>query len=166
MNRKHTADEYRDIIAEIKKARPDIAMSSDFIVGFPGESDQDFQDTLDVVKDVTYAFAYSFKYSPRPGTPAANMGNQIHEKVKTERIIALQELLNDQQHKFNENTVQKTLPILFDRKGSKSGQLHGRTPYNQAIHVKGNERLYGSIQDVIVTQGNANSLTGELKLID
>ncbi len=162
MNRKHTADSYRDIIAEIKKARPDIAMSSDFIVGFPGESDQDFEDTMQIVRDVTYAFAYSFKYSPRPGTPAANMAGQIHEKVKTERIMRLQALLNEQQYEYNRSMVGQTMPVLFDRKGTKNGQLHARTPYNQAIHVTSTEENYGKTRMVMVKDAHANSLTGEL----
>ncbi|MCB9991784.1 MAG: tRNA (N6-isopentenyl adenosine(37)-C2)-methylthiotransferase MiaB [Rhodospirillales bacterium] len=164
MNRQHTADTYRDIIADIKKARPDIAMSSDFIVGFPGESDEDFEDTMQIVRDVTYAYAYSFKYSPRPGTPAANMAGQIHDKVKIERIMRLQALLNEQQLDFNNKTVGKTVPVLFDRKGVKDGQLHGRTPYNQAIHVKAPERLFGQVVMAEVTEGNSNSLTGNVAI--
>ena len=164
MNRQHTADTYRDIIADVKKARPDIAMSSDFIVGFPGESDEDFEDTMQIVRDVTYAYAYSFKYSPRPGTPAANMTAQIHDKIKTERIMRLQALLNEQQIDFNNKTVGKTLPVLFDRKGVKDGQIHGRTPYNQAIHVKAPERLFGQVVMTEVTEGNSNSLTGNVAI--
>ncbi len=164
MNRKHSADDYREIIAKIKKARPDIAMSSDFIVGFPGETDEDFEATMQIVRDVTYAFAYSFKYSPRPGTPAANMPMQIHEKVKTERIQRLQDLLNEQQLAFNRDMIGKRFDVLFDRKGAKDGQLHGRTPYNQAIHVKANPRLRGHTVPVDVTEANANSLTGNVAI--
>ncbi len=166
MNRKHSAESYREIIASVRKARPDIAMSSDFIVGFPGETEEDFEATLQLIRGVTYAFAYSFKYSPRPGTPAANMQEQIHEKVKTERIQRLQALLNEQQVAFNESTVGKVMPVLFDRKGAKDGQLHGRTPYNQAIHVNGHERLYGQIMDVTVTDARANSLAGEIAMTE
>ncbi len=162
MNRQHKAEMYVDLIKDIKKARPDIAMSSDFIVGFPGETDEDFEDTLNVVREVTYAFAYSFKYSKRPGTPAANMPNQIHEAVKKDRILRLQALLNEQQIAFNEDTVGKVLPVLFDRKGSKNGQLHARTPYNQAIHVEAGEEKYGEIHTVMVKTAHANSLTGTL----
>ncbi len=164
MNRRHTADEYREIIARVKKARPDIAMSSDFIVGFPGETEEDFEATMQIVRDVTYAFAYSFKYSPRPGTPAANMGAQLPENVKTSRIQRLQALLNEQQLAFNRQTVGKTVPVLFDRKGSKNGQLHGRTPYNQAIHVQAPHRLQGHVIEAAVTKANANSLTGDVAI--
>lgn len=162
MNRKHSADAYREIIAAVKKARPDIAMSSDFIVGFPGESEEDFEATMQLVRDITYSFAYSFKYSPRPGTPAANMQGQIHEKIKTERIQRLQALLNEQQLAFNRATIGKVLPVLFDRPGERDGQLHARTPYNQAIHVKADENKYGKIVNVMVKDAHANSLTGEL----
>jgi tRNA-2-methylthio-N6-dimethylallyladenosine synthase len=164
MNRKHTADHYREIMADVRKARPDIAMSSDFIVGFPGETDQDFEDTMQLVRDVGYAFAYSFKYSARPGTPAANMGNLVHESVKKDRIQRLQALLNEQQLAFNEAQIGKIVPVLFDRKGRTDGQLHGRTPQNLAIHVQGNDRLRGHTLDVEITGANANSLTGNVAI--
>ena len=165
MNRSHTVESYVDIVNEVKKARPDIAMSSDFIVGFPGETEEDFEETLKVVKEVTYAFAYSFIFSQRPGTPAANMGMQIHKAVKSERIQRLQALLNEQQLDFNKAQIGKTMPVLFDRKGSKNGQLHGRTPYNQAIHAEGNERLRGQVVEVEVTEARANSLEGKVAII-
>lgn len=164
MNRKHTADAYREIIAAVKKARPDIALSSDFIVGFPGETDEDFEATMQLVRDITFSFAYSFKYSPRPGTPAASMQGQIHNKVKTERIQTLQALLNEQQVDFNRRTIGKILPVLFDRPGARDGQLHARTPYNQAIHVQAPKEKYGKIEMVMVKDAHANSLTGELAL--
>jgi len=166
MNRKHSADEYRDIIATTRKARPDMAFSSDFIVGFPGETEEDFEATMQMVRDVRYAFAYSFKYSPRPGTPAATMQMHIHDKVKTERLLRLQALLNEQQLAYNSQSVGKIMPVLFDRKGAKDGQLHGRTPYYQAIHVKGNDRLYGQIVNVRITKSHANSLTGEIEITE
>ncbi len=165
MNRSHTVESYVDIVNEVKKARPDIAMSSDFIVGFPGETEEDFEETLKVVKEVTYAFAYSFIFSQRPGTPAANMGMQIHKAVKSERIQRLQALLNEQQLDFNKAQIGKTMPVLFDRKGSKNGQLHGRTPYNQAIHAEGNERLRGQVVELEVTEARANSLEGKVAII-
>jgi tRNA-2-methylthio-N6-dimethylallyladenosine synthase len=160
MNRKHKAALYRDIIDDLRKARPDIALSSDFIVGFPGETDQDFEDTLSLVQDITFSSAYSFKYSPRPGTPAANMTGLIREDIKDERLRRLQDLLNEQQLSFNRNTAGLVLPVLLDRKGKAPGQLHGRTPYNQSIHVTANDRLLGEIVDVEITQGHANSLSG------
>ncbi len=164
MNRKHERDMYFKIIEDLRKARPDIALSGDFIVGFPGESDQDFEDTMDLVRQVKYASAYSFKYSPRPGTPAANMANLVREDVKTERLAALQGLINEHQLEFNKNCIGKTLPVLFDRTDKKGDKLHGRTPYNQAIHVTASERLMGHSANVVIDGAFANSLTGELEL--
>ena len=164
MNRKHERDMYFEIIEDLRKARPDIALSGDFIVGFPGESDQDFEDTMDLVRRVKYASAYSFKYSPRPGTPAANMANLVREDVKTERLAALQGLINEQQLQFNKNCIGKTLPVLFDRTDKKGDKLHGRTPYNQAIHVSAPARLMGHSANVVIDGAFANSLTGELEL--
>jgi len=164
MNRKHERDMYFKIIEDLRKARPDIALSGDFIVGFPGESDQDFEDTMDLVRQVKYASAYSFKYSARPGTPAANMANLVREDVKTERLAALQGLINEQQLEFNKNCIGMTLPVLFDRTDKKGDKLHGRTPYNQAIHVTASERLMGHSANVVIDGAFANSLTGELEL--
>lgn len=164
MNRKHETDMYRETIEYLRQGRPDIAMASDFIVGFPGETDQDFEDTMNLVREIKYSSAYSFKYSPRPGTPAANMANLVPEHVKTERLKALQDLLNEQQYAFNQNTVGDVVPVLFDRKINDKGQLHGRTPYNQAIHVPAsNDRLYGEIIDVRVTSASPNALKGEVE---
>ncbi len=162
MNRKHSADSYKEIIAKFREVRPDIAISGDFIVGFPGESEQDFEDTIKIVEDIKYASAYSFKYSARPGTPAANMMNLVHDKIASDRLARLQELLNKQQLEFNQNSVGMVVPVLFDKKGRVEGQIHGRTPYNQAIHVAGNERLIGEIVDVKITQARGNSLGGEI----
>lgn len=166
MNRKHTADHYRDIIAQLRKAQPDLAFSSDFIVGFPGESEEDFEETLRLVRDVFYASCYSFKYSARPGTPAANMQGLLHEKVKDERLQRLLDLLNEQRTQFNRRTVGLTVPVLFDRAGNRPGQLHGRTPWNQSIHVAGPERLMGRIIPVAVTEGHINSLSGQIVTVD
>ncbi len=163
MNRKHTAESYLDIIDRLRKVRPDIAMSSDFIVGFPGESDEDFEDTLKVVEQVQYQSAYSFKYSPRPGTPAANMAGLVREDMKSERLERLQNLLNNQQLTFNQKTVGLTMPVLFERKGKQAGQLQGRTPYNQSINVPANDRLLGEIVDVQVTEAFGNSLAGTVE---
>ncbi len=164
MNRKHTHEEYRTVIAKLRKVRPDIAFSSDFIVGFPGETDQDFEDTLDLVREVNFASCYSFKYSARPGTPAANMQNLVHERITDERLTRLQALLNKQRERFNIKSAGLTMPILFDRKGKKKGQIQGRSPYFQSVHVKGNERLINQIIDVKITEGFANSLTGDIVL--
>lgn len=166
MNRKHTADHYRDIIAALRKAQPDLAFSSDFIVGFPGETDADFEDTLQLVRDVFYASCYSFKYSARPGTPAANMQGLLHESVKDERLQRLNDLLNEQRTAFNARTVGLTFPVLFDRAGNKPGQLHGRTPWNQSIHAVASERLMGQIVDVTATAAHLNSLTGQIVTVD
>lgn len=165
MNRKHTRDLYFDLIERFRKVRPDIAISGDFIVGFPGETDQDFEDTMDLVRRIQYSSAYSFKYSPRPGTPAATMGGLLREEVKDERLQRLQSLLADQMRSFNEKTVGLDLPVLFDGT-PREGQLHGRTPYNQAIHVAGNHRLNGQIEAVRIKGTNGKSLTGDLVLLE
>lgn len=160
MNRKHTADEYRAIVDKVREARPDIAMSSDFIVGFPGETDKDHEDTMKLVDEIGYAFCYSFKYSPRPGTPGAKMGGLVPEKVKDVRLQELQGLLNKQQQEFNEATIGTTMPVLLDRKGQKEQQLLGKTPYMQSVHVKANDRLHGEIVDVTIETAHANSVSG------
>jgi tRNA-2-methylthio-N6-dimethylallyladenosine synthase len=163
MNRKHGRELYFEIIDKFRKVRPDIAISGDFIVGFPGETDQDFEDTYDLVKCIQYSSAYSFKYSQRPGTPAATFAGLIREEVKDERLQRLQALLANQMRDFNERTIGQSLPVLFDGT-PKEGQLHGRTPYNQAVHVKGNPRLNKQIETVMITGTNGKSLTGELVL--
>ncbi len=160
MNRRHSADDYRRLIEKIRLARPDLALSGDFIVGFPGETDADFADTLRLVGDITYASAFSFKYSARPGTPAASAGAQVDDAVKVERLAALQQLLGAQQDAFNAATVGRTLPILIERTGRKSGQMVGRSPYLQAVHLNGPESLIGTLVDVTVTEALANSLAG------
>ena len=167
MNRKHGAKKYLDLIEKFRKARPDIAISSDFIVGFPGESESDFMATMDVVRAVTYASAYSFKYSPRPGTPAGAFEDQIPETVKTERLARLQELLNMQQTAFNMSKVGQILPVLFDRAGKRDGQLLGKTPYLQSLYIDhANPRIHGQILPVRVISATLNGLRGELDLID
>ena len=162
MNRKHTADDYRRIIDKLREQRSDLALSSDFIVGFPGETGEDHKATLKLVEDIGYTSCYSFKYSPRPGTPGANMGGIVREEIKSERLQELQALLNAQQIAFNENTIGMTLPVLIDRKGSRDGQMHGRSPYMQSVHVKANERLYGQMIDVKIEQAFANSISGTI----
>jgi tRNA-2-methylthio-N6-dimethylallyladenosine synthase len=162
MNRRHTADDYRRLVARIRAARPDIALSGDFIVGFPGETDADFAATLRLVTEVGYASAYSFKYSQRPGTPAAVAGSQVPEAVKAERLSALQQLLDAQQQAFNHATVGRTLPVLFERAGRHPGQLVGRSPYLQAVHAAADDRLLGRIAAVTIVEARPNSLAGVL----
>ncbi|MEM7660751.1 MAG: tRNA (N6-isopentenyl adenosine(37)-C2)-methylthiotransferase MiaB [Pseudomonadota bacterium] len=162
MNRKHTRDDYFEIMRKMREQRPDIALASDFIVGFPGEREKDFQDTMDLVDTVKYAIAYSFKYSTRPGTPAADMFGHVAEDVKHDRLMRLQALLKDQQIRFNESQIGRTLPILINGKGRMAGQLHGRSPYLQAVHFDGPDYLVGQIVDVVITGASLNSLKGEL----
>ena len=136
MNRRHTKKDYENIIRRLRAARPDLALSSDFIVGHPGETEEDFEETMSLIERVNFAQAYSFKYSARPGTPAAKLTDQVPESVKIERLSRLQELLGLQQLEYNKNFVGKYINVLLDRIGRKKGQLAGRTPYNQAVHVK------------------------------
>ncbi len=160
MNRKHTRQQYLDVIARLRDMRPDLALSGDFIVGFPGETDQDFAETLNIVTQVSYAAAYSFKYSPRPGTPAADIAAQVPEEVKSQRLAMLQELLNAQQEAFNHATKGRRLSVLMERAGRVEGQLVGRSPYMQAVHVEAPQRLIGKIVDIDVTYAGANSISG------
>jgi len=162
MNRKHGRERYFQIIEDVRKARPDIAISSDFIIGFPGETEQDFEDTMDMVRRVEFSSAYSFTYSPRPGTPAANMQQQLHKNIKTERLIALQKLLTVQQEKFNANTIGRNVSVLFDRIGRQENQYLGRSEYNQAVHVKSDENLMGQMHTVNVKTSTQSSLGAEL----
>ncbi len=167
MNRKHKAEKYRDVIAKLLKSRPDIAFSSDYIIGFPGETEQDFEDSMQLARDIGYASCYSFKYSARPGTPAANLqASLVPDHIASERLQRFQALINQQQTKFNQGCIGKTMPILFDRKGKKDGQIGGRSPYSQSIYVTGNDRLIGNIIDVKITQAFDNSLTGDIMLIN
>ncbi|MBR1825878.1 MAG: tRNA (N6-isopentenyl adenosine(37)-C2)-methylthiotransferase MiaB [Alphaproteobacteria bacterium] len=161
MNRRHTSGDYLRIVEKLKKANPNIGMSSDFIVGFPGETDADFRQTLDVVNQVKYIQAFSFKYSRRAGTPAAVMDNQVEEKVKKERLEILQNLLFDYQTEFNRNCVGKVMPVLLEQKGRHKGQLIGRTPYMQNLHVETNGANLNKIIEVKVAEATTNSLTGK-----
>ncbi len=160
MNRKHTADDYRRLVDRLRTAKPDLAMSGDFIVGFPGETDADFAATLKLVTEIGYAQAYSFKYSPRPGTPASVDGAQVPEEVKESRLAALHQLLNAQQVAFNHSFIGRSVPVLFDRVGRRDGQLLGRSPWMQSVHAEANERLLGRIVEVRVDAALANSLAG------
>lgn len=167
MNRKHDAQFYLDILDRVRAGRPDIAFSSDFIVGFPGETDQDFEDTMELVRKAGYQSAYSFKYSPRPGTPAAAIQAAIiREEVKSERLTRLQALLNEQTLAFNERTVGLTLPVLFEKISEKSGNLVGRTPYNQLVSVPGKERLVGQCVGVKIVSASPSALRGELETVE
>ncbi len=161
MNRRHGADDYRRLVDKLREARPDLALSSDFIVGFPGETDQDFRATLRLVGDVEFASAYSFKYSPRPGTPASQE-DQLEDAVKRERLAELQSLLDTQQRAFNESCVGRVMAVLFDRPGRRPGQLIGRSPYMQAVHAQAPRSLLGGVHSVTITAGLANSLSGAL----
>jgi len=162
MNRKHTAESYLRLVERIRAARPDIAMSGDFIVGFPGETEKDFEATLDLVRAVNYAAAFSFKYSRRPGTPAAAMAGQVAEEVADDRLQRLNALLDDQRQAFNASMVGRTLPVLFERPGRHPGQGVGRSPYLQGVHVSGAEHLRGRIVPVRIEAAGHNSLTGAL----
>lgn len=162
MNRRHSADDYRRLADRLRTARPDLALSSDFIVGFPGESDRDFRDTMDLVRGVEFAGAYSFKYSPRPGTPAAAMDLQVDEQVKKDRLASLQELLDDQQAAFNAACVGAELDVLLNAPGRHPGQLVGRSPYMQAVHVSAPDGLIGRIATLRIEQAHPNSLAGSL----
>ncbi len=160
MNRKHTAGQYRALIESIRAARPDIALSGDFIVGFPGESDADFEATMALTRDVGYASAYSFKYSPRPGTPAAGREDQVPEPVKAERLQRLQALLTEQQRAFNAGCVGRTLPVLIEKPGKKPGQWVGRSPYLQPVHIPAEAGQVGEIVEVAISSAQGNSLFG------
>ncbi len=166
MNRRHTAADYLRIIERLRRVRPDLALSSDFIVGFPGESDADFAATLKLVNEVGYAQAYSFKYSPRPGTPAAVEADQVAEAVKAERLAGLQQLLGAQAAAFNATCVGRDMAVLLERPGRKPGQLVGRSPYMQAVHVAVPEvamaRLSGKLMAVHIEAAHPNSLAGRL----
>jgi tRNA-2-methylthio-N6-dimethylallyladenosine synthase len=165
MNRKHTAEAYRRIIDRLRDARPDLAFSSDFIVGFPGETDQDFVETLRLVREVGYAQAYSFKYSARPGTPAADMGDAVPETVKTERLTALQQLIGAQQIAFNAGATGSVQSVLFERRGNRAGQLIGRGPWMQSVHADAPDRMLGRIVPVRILDGHANSLSGAVVVV-
>ncbi len=166
MNRGHGREAYFRIVERLRAVRPDLALSSDFIVGFPGETDQDFEDTLDLIRKVNFAQAYSFKYSERPGTPAAEHKDQVPESVKSERLQRLQTLLNEQQLAFNEAMAGRVVPVLFDRRGKKPGQLVGRSPWLQATHIDLDpvraDALFGAVSDVRVARGAPNGLVGSL----
>jgi tRNA-2-methylthio-N6-dimethylallyladenosine synthase len=160
MNRSHTAESYLRVIERVRAVRPDIALSGDFIVGFPGETEAEFADTLRLIERAHYAMAYSFKYSPRPGTPAATMEGQISAAVMDERLQRLQSLINTQQRAFNEAIVGKTTSILLERKGKLAGQLIGKSPWLQSVHVFAYENKIGDMIAVEIESAGGNSLAG------
>jgi tRNA-2-methylthio-N6-dimethylallyladenosine synthase len=161
MNRRHTRADYLAVIERLRKARPDLAFSSDFIVGFPGESDADFEDTMRLVSEIGYASAYSFKYSPRPGTPAADMA-QVSEAVKDERLQRLQREIDRHQAAFMARCVGMTFGVLFEKAGRHPGQIVGRSPYLQPVPVMAPSSLIGEVASVRITEVVANSLLGAL----
>ncbi|RFD20460.1 tRNA (N6-isopentenyl adenosine(37)-C2)-methylthiotransferase MiaB [Komagataeibacter melaceti] len=162
MNRGHTADEYRVLVDRLRSARPDLALSSDFIVGHPGETDADFADTMRLIRDIGFAQAYSFKYSSRPGTPAAGAGAQVPEDVKDARLQELQAILRVQQDTFNDATVGRVTPVLFTGRGRKPGQISGKSPWLQAVNVEGPDSLIGRVANVDIRHTYTNSLGGVL----
>ncbi len=162
MNRKHDVAFYMDLVAEIRAARPDIALSSDFIVGFPGETDADFEDTLALVRRVGFASTFAFKYSPRPGTPGADLPDAVPDAVMLDRLHRLQALLEEQRQAFNRATVGRRLDVLIEKPGRHPGQLGGRSPYLQAVHVEGPASLIGTVQPVDILSVGPNSLAGRL----
>jgi tRNA-2-methylthio-N6-dimethylallyladenosine synthase len=161
MNRKHTAEQYIRLIERIRAARPDLLLSGDFIVGFPEETDADFEDTMSLIREVGYGQAYSFKYSTRPGTPAAER-EQVPEDVKDARLQALQALLRDQQRAAQDAMVGKTVRVLFEKPGREPGQMVGKSEYLHAVHVQADGISQGDIRPVKIVASNANSLTGEI----
>jgi tRNA-2-methylthio-N6-dimethylallyladenosine synthase len=163
MNRRHTRADYLDVIARLRAARSDMAFTSDFIVGFPGETDEDFADTLRIVEEVGFAAAFSFKYSPRPGTPAAERGDQVADEVKTERLARLQECIDRHQRAFNRSCIGRTLDVLFEKPGRVCGQVVGRSPYLQPVHVMAAASLIGETATVRVTDAASNSLFATLQ---
>ena len=160
MNRAHTVDDYLTTIARVRAARPDIALSGDFIVGFPGETDADFEATLNLVRTVKHASAFSFKYSRRPGTPASAMAGQVAEEVKIDRLARLQAVLEAQQRAFNADMIGRTVPVLFEKPGRHTGQIIGRSPYLQAVHCDGGADLIGRIVPVTIASAAHMSLGG------
>ncbi len=162
MNRKHTSAAYIALVEKIRAARPDVALSSDFIVGFPGESEEDFARTLALIEEARFASAFSFKYSARPGTPAADSAQQVEEAVKGERLARLQALIESQRQAFNRAMVGRTVDILIEKRGRHAGQIAGKTPYLQPVQIDGDASLIGSVVAVEIVATGANSLFGRL----
>ena len=161
MNRRHTAEQYKRVIERIRAERPDILLSGDFIVGYPGETEADFEDTLALVDEVEYGQAYSFKYSPRAGTPAAELEG-VDEEVKDERLQRLQAILNRQQRAAQESMVGRTVSVLFERSGRLPGQVAGKSEYLHAVHVAEGQAAVGDVRPVRINASGSNSLSGEV----
>jgi tRNA-2-methylthio-N6-dimethylallyladenosine synthase len=162
MNRRHTRADYFNVVARLFKARPDMALTSDFIVGFPGETEEDFAATLSLVGEIGYSGAFSFKYSPRPGTPGAEMKNQIDEAAKADRLQRLQEAIDRKQAAFNRRCLGRTFDVLFERPGRHAGQIVGRSPYLQPVQIEAPISLISDIAAVTITAVASNSLFGTL----
>jgi tRNA-2-methylthio-N6-dimethylallyladenosine synthase len=162
MNRKHDVARYHDIVTRLRAIRPEMALSSDFIVGFPGERDADFDATMELVETIGFAAAYSFKYSPRPGTPAAVMAGQVDEAVKSERLQRLQALLFSQQMAFNQSKIGSVVPVLVTGAGRRPGQMYGRSPYAQAVHFPSDSAQLGDVVDVRIDAASQNSISGQI----
>jgi tRNA-2-methylthio-N6-dimethylallyladenosine synthase len=162
MNRRHTRADYVELVSRLRQARPDMALTSDFIVGFPGETEDDFAATLSLVGEIGYSGAFSFKYSPRPGTPGADMGDQVEEAAKSDRLHRLQEAIDRNQATFNRRCLGRTFSVLFERPGRHRGQLVGRSPYLQPVQTKAPSSLIGEIAAVTITDIASNSLFGAL----
>ena len=162
MNRRHRATDYLDVVTRVRAARPDIAFSSDFIVGYPGETDADFDQTLALVRAVGFASAYAFKYSPRPGTPAAEMSDQIDEPTKARRLATLQELIEDQRQAFNRQAIGRRLEVLFEKRGRRAGQVIGRSPHMQSVFAEAPESLIGALAEVEILAAEPHSLRGRV----
>jgi tRNA-2-methylthio-N6-dimethylallyladenosine synthase len=160
MNRSHSRDSYLRLIERVRNANSGIALSGDFIVGFPGETDSEFEETLSLVREVAYAQAFSFKYSPRPGTPAADMDGQVATEVMDERLQRLQAAINADQHAFNQATMGKRVPVLLGRAGKYSGQLIGKSPWLQSVIVENSEARIGDLVEVDIVSGGPNSMSG------
>jgi tRNA-2-methylthio-N6-dimethylallyladenosine synthase len=163
MNRKHTAQEYLDLVARVRTAQPQLALSTDVIVGFPGETEAEFAATLSVFAEVGFAAAYSFKYSPRPGTPAEKLDDQVPEEVKADRLARLQRQIERQQAAFSARCVGRTLPVLFEKLGRRRGQLIGRSPYLQSVHAEAPAEMLGRIVPVEISAFGPNSLAGVIR---
>ena len=163
MNRKYTTYEYRKIIDRVRKKKPNIAVSSDFIVGYPGETQNDFRDTLKLVNDIEFAQAYSFGYSQRPGTRASKEKLQVSNKIKKDRLLELQKVLSEQQKKFNNYFLREHLNILLTKKGKREGQLIGTTGWMQSVHIMGSDNLIGELALVEIINSGPRSLEGKLR---
>jgi tRNA-2-methylthio-N6-dimethylallyladenosine synthase len=164
MNRRHTRADYVKVVARLRQARADLALASDFIVGFPGETEEDFTATLSLVGEIGYSGAFSFKYSPRPGTPGADMDDQVDEAAKSDRLHRLQTAIDRSQAAFNHGCLGRTFSVLFERPGRHGGQLVGRSPYLQPVQIEAPPALIGEIAPVTITEVASNSLFGALAL--